>query len=167
MSSQMPMAIARNSTLVLDRVTACCFLLLHVTKLPLTKVQYPQVDLLLVIEMAQFASVRDSTLRWLFFENNKPFPRVDFEYLKILKIAFIWHSKGECINWLIMWHHMLYLVLCGTNKLISQWIFDTFLCQLVLMVLNWWFWSIGVPNSLHPSLSISFSKLRIYFLWVT
>ena len=57
MSSQMPRAMVWNSASTLDRTTTCFFLLLQVTKLSSTKVQYPKVDLSSIVEPAQFASV--------------------------------------------------------------------------------------------------------------
>ncbi|GMP26440.1 hypothetical protein CsSME_00002869 [Camellia sinensis var. sinensis] len=50
MSSHTPCAISLNSTSALDLATTFCFLLLQVTRLLPTKVQYPEVDLLSVTD---------------------------------------------------------------------------------------------------------------------
>ena len=44
--------VSYTSTLALDLVTTCYFLLLKVNKFPRTKVQYPRIDLLSFIEFA-------------------------------------------------------------------------------------------------------------------
>ena len=59
-TSQIPLAIDRNSASALLLATAFCFLLLHVTKFLHTNVQYPDVDFLSLIEPAQLASVNTS-----------------------------------------------------------------------------------------------------------
>ena len=56
-SSHIPLTIPRNSASALDNATTFCFLLLHVTRLPPTKVKYPEVDFLSVMFPARSASV--------------------------------------------------------------------------------------------------------------
>ena len=43
-ASQIPKAIPPYSASALDLATTFCFLLLHITKFPPTKVKYPEVD---------------------------------------------------------------------------------------------------------------------------
>ncbi|XP_024989207.1 uncharacterized protein LOC112523761 [Cynara cardunculus var. scolymus] len=50
--SVIPLAIPRNSAYALERATTSCFLLLHVTRFPPTKVKYPAVDLRLPLSPA-------------------------------------------------------------------------------------------------------------------
>ena len=45
--------MAQNSASALDLVATHCFLLHQVTRFPPTKVQYPEVDLQYVIDLAQ------------------------------------------------------------------------------------------------------------------
>ncbi|KAE8726194.1 Pantothenate kinase 2 [Hibiscus syriacus] len=51
-NSQIPNAIAQNSTSPLDLATTSCFSLLQVAKFPPKKVQYPEVDLLSIMDPA-------------------------------------------------------------------------------------------------------------------
>ncbi|CAL5082640.1 unnamed protein product [Urochloa decumbens] len=60
-------AIALYSASAVDRATTSCFLLLHDTRLPPTKTQYPEVDLLSSILLAQSASQYPSTSKCCVF----------------------------------------------------------------------------------------------------
>jgi len=51
-ASQIPWAIDLNSASTLERATTFNFLLLYVTKLPIIKVQYPEVNILSTTELA-------------------------------------------------------------------------------------------------------------------
>ncbi|KAK9191049.1 hypothetical protein WN943_019660 [Citrus x changshan-huyou] len=75
-------AIARNSASALLLATTVCFLLFHVTKLPHSLVQYPEVDLQSSLS-AQSASIYPSILLLSVFRNISPLPGVPLRYFKI------------------------------------------------------------------------------------
>lgn len=78
--------------------TTLCFLLLQATKLPNTKVQYPESDLLSEMEPAKSAYVYTSISLFSFFSKSKPLHGVPFKYLRIRYTASKCFSHGECIN---------------------------------------------------------------------
>ena len=120
--------------------TTFCFLLLHVTKFPPTKVQYPDVDLRSFILHVQLASVQASTCICPLFLNINPFRGVLFKYLTILKTTLKWVGLSACINWLIT---------LTTNVISSAADFSFTLG------------SIGVVAALHPVVPVSVSKSSI------
>ncbi|MFS7992594.1 hypothetical protein Hanom_Chr12g01084131 [Helianthus anomalus] len=71
-ASARPRAIPRNSASALERATTFCFLLLHVTRFPPTRVKYPDVDLRFPLSHAQFASVYTWVSRCLFVLKRTP-----------------------------------------------------------------------------------------------
>ena len=97
--SQIPKAINLNSAFILDLTTIdFFFLLLYVTKLPLTNRQFQEVNCMSLIQPAKSALVYGSTFRLLVFENRSPFPGAPLRHLKILTTAFICSSFGACTN---------------------------------------------------------------------
>ena len=67
MSLQIPKAIYLDLAFVLDLAVVDGFLLLHVTKLPLTNMLYPEVDHLSLIQSTPSTSVYALTSRFLVF----------------------------------------------------------------------------------------------------
>ena len=73
-TSHIPLSINLNSASALLRATTVYFLLLQVTRLPHTNVQYPEVDFRSSTDPAQSVSVKTSTLLSLFFLMKSPLP---------------------------------------------------------------------------------------------
>ena len=92
--SVVPLAIPLNSALALDRATTFYFLLLQVTRFPLTRVNYGKLPTIPITRLVCFCV----TNGWSFFLKKTPLLLVPFKYLKILITASMCGTCGRCMN---------------------------------------------------------------------